>query len=111
MPVEHIPPPGDFNIWTIAIGLGMAAWGGIVSYMHKAMRGIARCNLREFALELMTSCFAGLLAFIFALYMGVPVYVAGALSGIAGHAGTRTIFLFQSMAMRRARRALGGDDK
>lgn len=111
MPLDHIPPPGDFNAWTVGLGIGMAAWGGAVSYAHRVLRGIAKCSMRDFAIEIFISCFAGLLVFIFALYVGVPVYVAGALSGVGGHAGARTLFLIQRFAIRRAEKALGGQDK
>ena len=104
MPVDQLPPPGDFNFWTLLIGLGMAVWGGAVSYAHRVLRGAARCNVRELLLELFISSFAGFFVFLIAIYSGVPVYVAGAFSGLAGHAGARTIILMQRAAFARAKK-------
>lgn len=97
------PPPGDINFWTVLLGVVMAVWGGATSYAYRVLRG-AKCNLREFFLEIFISSFAGLLAFLLAIYLGVPVYFAGAISGLAGHAGTRTIILMQRALFAKARR-------
>ncbi len=101
---SELPPPGDFNLWTVLLGLFMAVWGGAVSYAHRVLRGVAHCSLRDFLMELFISSFAGFLAFLLAIYVGAPVYVAGGISGLAGHAGARSIFLLRRIAFARASR-------
>ncbi len=104
MPVENLPPPGDWNIFTVLIGLGMSAWGGAVSFLHRARRGITKCNKTEFFIELLSSMLAGFIVFLLSIWLGVPVMAAGAFAGIGGHAGTRTIFLIRGIVFSAARR-------
>lgn len=95
-------PPGDFNATTAVIGLVMALWGGAVSYAHRILRGVVRCSIREFLLEMFISLFSGFLVFVFAIWFGVPPLVAGAFAGLGGHSGTRTIFLFTKIFFKQA---------
>lgn len=102
MPLENFPDPGNgVSWWSALLAFILATWGGAVSYLHRVARGKLRCSFREFAIEIFTSAFAGMIVFFIAVSFGVPEWAAGALSGLGGHAGTRTIFLLQSILVKR----------
>ena len=102
MPLENFPDPGNgVSWWSVFLALLLSAWGGAVSYLHRVSRGKLRCSIREFTIEIFTSLFAGMIVFFISVSFGVPPWAAGALSGLGGHAGTRTIFLLQSLVMKR----------
>jgi hypothetical protein len=106
MPLENFPDPGPAGLWSAILAAFLAAWGGAVSYLHRIKRGKLRCSPREFAVEMFTSTFVGIIVFLLSVYLfGVPEWAAGGLSGLGGHAGTRTIFLLQTIFFKRA----GGD--
>ncbi|HEY6527261.1 MAG TPA: phage holin family protein [Cellvibrionaceae bacterium] len=95
--LPEIPPGGDFNLFTLIIGFAMSLWGGIISVMMKMRAGMVGYSFREFAIEISISLFAGYVVFVFCIWAGVPVHVAGALAGLGGHNGTRTIFYLNKL--------------
>ena len=93
MPFSSIPPPDPgFNPWSVIIASVLSLWGGTVSFLHRVRRGKLKCNLRDYLVEICTSLFAGAIVYAFALSFGVDPLLSGALSGLGGHAGARTIF-------------------
>jgi hypothetical protein len=104
MPLENIPPGAEQGVtWGSLLLAGVFAfWGGIVSYLHRVRRGKKGINWREFLIDVITALFAGLLVFFIAVSLGVPSLMAGSLSGLGGHAGTRTVFLLQGILFRKA---------
>jgi hypothetical protein len=99
--LDNLPDPGNgVSWWSILLALLLSAWGGAVSYLHRVARGKLRCSLREFAVEIFTSLFAGMIVYAIAHAFGFNPLLGGALAGLGGHAGTRTIFLLQHFFIR-----------
>lgn len=90
------------TVSTIAASFGMAAWGCTVNYFYRLKRRAARFCLRELLIELFASTFAGVTVFILSVGLfHTPAVVAAAFSGLAGHAGARTIvLLFRALAKK-----------
>lgn len=104
MPIENLPPNADQGVTlaSVLLAAALSLWGGAVSYLHRVRRGANSINWREFSIDAFTSLFAGLLVFFIAVSLGVPSLMAGSLSGLGGHAGTRTVFLLQRIFFRKA---------
>ncbi len=80
-------------LWVV----GIAAWGGIVSYIAKVRRGITRrFSFTELIGEIVTSAFAGVLAFWLCEAAGGQPLLTAALVGISGHMGARAIFVMEN---------------
>ena len=75
----------------------LAAWGGTINFLHRVKRGKVKCNLREYAIEIFTSLFAGLTVCAIVLAFNWSPYLAGAFAGLGGHYGARTIFLLRGV--------------
>lgn len=109
---HYVPPLPDapsvaqavdgVTVSTIAASFGMAAWGCTVNYFYRLKRRAARFCLRELLIELFASTFAGVTVFILSVGLfHTPAVVAAAFSGLAGHAGARTIvLLFRALAKK-----------
>lgn len=103
--LPQLPPGGDFNWVTLIIGFCMSFWGGVISYLMRMKAGIVNCSWREFFIEVSISLFAGYLVFVLCVSAGVPVHVAGALAGLGGHNGTRTIFYLNKLFFKGFKKA------
>ncbi len=74
----------------------MSILGGVTSFHHKVKRGIARpWNIAEFVGEITTSAFAGIVTFYLCVWSGFAPLLTAALVGIAGHMGSRAIFMIE----------------
>lgn len=93
---------GVFNDYAVFIGMSaMSLYGGIVSYIHaQREKGLAlRCS--ELALDALSSLFVGMLVGMLVLsFVNSPI-LACALSGYAGHEGTRKIFRMLNPKIRK----------
>lgn len=95
--------------------LGTYAWvllvsllGGFASFYQKVCAGHARWfNLGELAGELATSAIAGLITYWLARSGGVNEWMTAALIGIAGHMGSRAMFMLEKLLERWANRMVG----
>ena len=75
---------------------GVAMVGGAVSFYHKVSTGKTRAfNITEFIGELVTSGLAGVIAGWVLTGIEANPYLVFAGVGIAGHAGSRTLFVLE----------------
>lgn len=94
--------PLDYSVKQYGLTLAIALLGGLVSWMAKVRKGEASAyNLMQLVGELCTSAFAGLMAFWLCEWSGAPPLLSAALTGIAGHMGTRAIATFEEFAAKR----------
>lgn len=96
------PPEGTPQLWPSAIMFCIAAASGLVSWWGKVKAGEARpFNVLELLGEVITSGVTGLLVAWLVTGLGVNLFLAFAAAGIAGHMGTRVIFLIERYAERK----------
>lgn len=95
--------PLDYSLRTYGLFLGVALLGGVVSWYSKVRKGeLPPWSLNHLIGELATSALAGLLCFWLCEWMGFAPLLTAALTGIAGHAGTRALTLLEEWAAKRA---------
>jgi len=88
--------PENYTWMTYAWVFGLSALGGVVSFIRKFKEGHVRAfNFVEFVGELVTSAFAGVITFWLCEWAKIPPLMTAALVGIAGHMGSRAIFLLE----------------
>ena len=88
--------PSNYEWFTYAWVILISMWGGVVSFMNKVTAGSARpFNLAEFIGEISTSGFVGVLTFWLCESTQVDKLLSAALVGVAGHMGSRAIFLIE----------------
>lgn len=88
--------PSNFEWFTYAWVIFMSVWGGTVSFLRKVSQGAARpFNLTELLGEVFTSGFVGVITFWMCEAANIDKLLSAALVGIAGHMGSRAIFLFE----------------
>jgi len=79
--------------------LGMAVFGGVVSWYARVRRGeVGLGSLSALLGELATSALSGLIAFYVCEWAGAPPLLEPAIVGIAGHMGARGIALAEHLA-------------
>lgn len=94
--------PLNYGLLTYLWVIGLAAWGGLVSFLRKRRHGVARpFNLAELIGEVVTSAFAGVVTFWLCEWSGINPLLTAALVGVSGHMGGRAIFLFEKWAEQR----------
>lgn len=94
--------PLDYSLKQYGMTLAIALLGGLVSWLAKVRKGDASpWNVMQLTGELCTSAFAGLMAFWLCEWSGAPPLLSAALTGIAGHMGTRAIATFEEFAQKR----------
>lgn len=89
------------------IGLGhylwpaiLASWGGLVHYIQRSRRS-RYFSIVELIGELVTSAFAGIITYMVSLHLHMDPIPAAALAGIAGHMGSRSLFLLENKWLNR----------
>jgi hypothetical protein len=96
------PGPFGYELATYLWVIGLSALGGIVSWIRKVREGNARVfNIAELVGEIFTAGFAGLITFWLCEAADMNELVQAALIGIAGHMGSRAVFLFEKWAEAR----------
>jgi NhaP-type Na+/H+ and K+/H+ antiporter len=92
---EELPVPiSAGQVLPTAIMVFIAMVGGALSFWQKIRTGRSRAfNLAEFIGEIFISGFSGLMAWWVFQGLGVNQYLTAAGVGIAGHMGSRAIFL------------------
>lgn len=94
--------PLDYSLKVYALFLGAALLGGFVSWYSKVRSGVlAATSINHLVGELCTSAFAGLMCFWLCEWSGAPQLLTAALTGIAGHMGSRGITMLEEWATRR----------
>lgn len=91
--------PTTYSWITYAWVAGLSMLGGFVNFAAKCRAGKARpFNLIELVGELITSGFAGVITFFLCEAAGIGQLASAPLIGIAGHMGTRALFLMERWA-------------
>ena len=94
--------PTTYSVLTYLWVVALAAWGGVVNYTRKVRAGEApRFSAMELVGEIFTAGFVGLLTFLLCEAAALNKLVSAALVGIAGHMGSRAIFMMERWAQRR----------
>lgn len=86
--------------YVAALAMFAAIWGGLVSYARRVLSG-ERYSTFAAGAHILTAGFAGLLAALACLHADVPVYLAGVISGIAGHMGAEFIKIIELRFIRK----------
>lgn len=96
------PTPFAYDVLTYLWVIALSAAGGLVSFLRKMREGHARAfNVVELLGEVFTAGFAGLLTFWLCEAANMNELVQAVFIGIAGHMGSRAIFLFEKWAEAR----------
>lgn len=98
------PDRGPFDPALLATYLwvvGISVLGGVASFYVKVKRGQARAfNLAELVGEIVTSAVAGLITFWLCTSASLSPWLTAAFVGIAGHMGSRALFLLEKVLER-----------
>lgn len=98
--VEHTP--ASFSFLTYLWVVGLAIWGGIVSYVQRVRSGhSSKFSITEAIGEVVTSGFVGVMTFWLCEATGVPQLMTAAFVGVSGHMGARGIRLLETVLERR----------
>ena len=90
--------------WVIVI----AMFGGAANFFRKVKAGEARAfNIAEFVGELFISAFAGVMTYWLCEWANLDKWLTAALVGIAGHMGSRAIFMGEKAFERTWNRVVG----
>jgi hypothetical protein len=95
MPFSNLPSGGggDVNWFAVVMIFILSLWGGLVNYLTRVKSGaVKRFKFVELFCELIISSFAGLSVGLIAMSCNVDPLLTVSLSGIAGHAGARTVY-------------------
>lgn len=89
--------PTSYSMLTYAWVFLLAILGGVVNFMRKLNRGNVRVfNIVEFLGELVTSAFAGVIAFWLCENAGMSPLLTAAIVGMSGHMGSRALFMIEN---------------
>lgn len=102
-------PEKDASFWTVVTHYAsyawvavLSAWGGAASYIRRVRDGeIKRFSFMELTGELVISGFVGVVTFLLCRAGGVNDLIAAALVGIAGHMGSRAVFILERWAQKK----------
>lgn len=92
---------GQHNWLTYVLCVGIAAWGGLVNYVSQLRTSGVSFSWSDFFAELIVCMFAGFIVGISAISLGVDPLLSWALSGLGGHAGSRTLFVLKRNFLKR----------
>lgn len=105
---DEVRDPLSYSIRTYGLMLGLAVFGGLVSFYAKVRRGeVEALSLMHLVGEICTSAFAGLMVFYLCEYMRLDQMLTAPFVGVAGHMGAKVITLLEDEAKRRAANRLG----
>lgn len=94
--------PGLDALVTYLGVLVVSGWGGVVSWIQRRRSGQARpFSFVELVGEIATSSFCGLIAFWLCQEAELSKYLTAAIIGVAGHMGSRGLFLLERALARR----------
>ncbi len=108
-PMQCIPgSPLDFvrETWHF---FALATWGGIANYTARVKSGsIHHFSVFELAGDIVISGFVGTLAYVACREFGMTEWITAATVGIAGHLGSRTVFIIERFVRAKFRQNLEG---
>lgn len=88
--------PLNYSLLTYAWVMFLALFGGCASFMQKVKTGtVHRFSITEFVGELVISGFAGLMTFFLCEAGDFQPSLSAVMIGMAGHMGSRAIFLLE----------------
>ena len=94
--------PTSYPLITYAWVLGLSIWGGIVNYIRRLKLGKAQpFSVIELIGELSISAFSGIITFYLCEASNINQLLTAAIVGMAGHMGSRTIFLIEVFIQER----------
>ena len=114
--MQHSPGPSDIELSTYGLVMLISFWGGLVNFLNRIKKNksptIDKVELLvDLFMDLVISGFSGLLVFWVCTWKGLDPLLASVITGVAGHLGTRTIFLFEEVFEKYVRRFADLDDK
>lgn len=105
---ERTRDPFAYPIISYLWVLTWAMAGGFVNFYQKVQRGAARwLNISELIGEITTSAVVGVITFWLCEYAEVHKLLEAAMIAVAGHMGTRAIFVFEQVAKNVVEKRLG----
>ena len=94
MPEKFIDYPFITILWVSSL----AAMGGVSSYIRKVRdKTIKRFSIVELIGEIFISGFVGIVTFLLCDSAGFDPRITAAIVGVAGHMGSRAIFIIEHM--------------
>jgi len=88
--------PTSYGFITYGWVFALSILGGAASFFGKVKSGVARWfNIAEFMGELFISAFAGVVTFYLCEWSGFSPLLTAVLVAVAGHMGTRAIFVLE----------------
>lgn len=88
--------PTSYGLITYAWVVALSILGGAASFFGKVKSGAARWfNIAELIGEMFISAFAGLVTFYLCEWSGFSPLLTAVLVAVAGHMGTRAIFVLE----------------
>ena len=78
----------------LAAFAALAGLGGVVHYLTTLKTG-KKFKLPSFFIELICSAFVGVVIGLFFISTNMPIYMALAGAGVAGHLGTRSLMMLR----------------
>ena len=90
------------DFWTYLAVVAVSGWGGVVAWIQRRRTGQARpFSFVELIGEVATASFCGLIAFWLCQEAQLSKYATAAITGVAGHLGSRGLFLLERALARR----------
>ncbi len=100
--------PLAYSLAEYGLMLGIAIFGGVVSWYRKVRRGeIPSWGLGYLIGEMTLSAFSGLLVFWICEWRQVPQILTASLAGVAGLSSAKLLTLAENFAQRMAEKKLG----
>lgn len=98
--------PNNISVLGVAVAhawvLLLSVLGGAVSYVHRVRTGMTRrFNLPELVGDMFISGFVGVITFYLCEWAQFDKLLTAALVGIAGHMGSRALFLAEKVIERK----------
>lgn len=92
-PIEFIRSTWHFVLFAVI--------GGLANYAGRVKDGARGWSLHELAGDMLISGFVGTLALLLCRESGVSDYITGATVGMAGHLGSRAVFIAEKVLRAR----------
>jgi len=91
------------DVW---IFLVFALWGGLSHYIGLVKGGKTKFSFFELFGDLVISGFSGMIALAFCEHLEFGEFLTGAMVGISGHMGSRSVFMMEYYISRRVQNTL-----
>lgn len=96
--IENNNAPLEFGWMSYAFVIFVSCWGGLVNYLHKIQSDkTGSFSITALISDLSISGFSGIIVFWLCMWKEVDMLLTSVAVGIAGHLGSRTIFLIEKV--------------